>query len=202
MTTEQVFQHYQNQFGRIAIDLGCGPNKKHGCIGIDVLPLQNVDIVANIENGLPEIPSDTVDIYETSHFLEHIQNFEGLIREIHRTLKKEGQLRVVVPHFSNPYFYSDYTHKRFFGLYSFDYFSDNTNTLKHIVPVYNHEIKFSIIRRKLIFKSGTFPLINLLRKHILTRVFNFNNYMQALYEEVFSAVFRCAEIEFILTVSK
>ena len=44
------------------------------------------------------------------------------MREITRVLKKNGKANIFVPHFSNPYYYSDYTHKRFLGLYTFYYF--------------------------------------------------------------------------------
>jgi predicted SAM-dependent methyltransferase len=37
----------------IIIELGCGPRKKPGRIGIDILDLQEVDIVADLNEGFP-----------------------------------------------------------------------------------------------------------------------------------------------------
>src|SRR6185312_2948084 len=38
-------------------------------------------------------------------------------------LEPGGEFRAVVPHFSNLHFYSDPTHRTFFGLYTFSYLS-------------------------------------------------------------------------------
>jgi hypothetical protein len=51
---------------------------------------------------------------------------------------------VIVPHFVIPYYYSDYTHKTFFGLYSFDYFGRPETQLKRKTPLFYNEVKFEI----------------------------------------------------------
>ena len=114
-----------NSKEKIIIELGCGARKKEGRIGIDAVDLPCVDIVADLEKGLAFLPDNSVDQIHCKHFLEHIKNFENLMAEMVRVLKRDGTANISVPHFSNPYYYSDYTHKRFFGLYSFYYFADN-----------------------------------------------------------------------------
>lgn len=193
---------YFKKFGKIVIDLGCGTSNKPETIGIDVLPLTGVDYVANMEDGLSFIQDNSVDEYVTSHFLEHVANFELLMSEIFRTLKPEGIIKITVPHFSNPYYYSDYTHKRFFGLYSFDYFSDGKNSLRRKVPIYNNSFLFAIKSRKLVFKSPAFQLFNLIKKHFWTRLFNSSKFMQALYEDSFSNYLSCYELKFTLEAKK
>lgn len=185
----------------LRIDLGCGPNKKAGFKGMDILPLSGVDFVVDLEKGFGFIPDNSVDEFYTSHFLEHVQNFELILSEIHRTLKPGGTATVIVPHFSNPYFYSDYTHKRFFGYYSFDYFSNPDKKIRRSVPIYNEKIRFEIISRKLIFRSSRFPIINLFKKHIIQRIFNLSPYFQEVYEALFTNIFTCYEIHFILKKS-
>ena len=106
---------------RIALDIGCGPAKKEGFLGIDKLELPGVDYVADLESGLGFLPDNSVDEIYTSNFIEHIDNLELFMKECHRALKPGAEIRIYVPHFSNPWFYSDYTHKRFFGLYTFLY---------------------------------------------------------------------------------
>ena len=32
----------------IKLDIGCGPNKKPGFIGVDILPLKGVDVIASV----------------------------------------------------------------------------------------------------------------------------------------------------------
>jgi ubiquinone/menaquinone biosynthesis C-methylase UbiE len=186
----------------LKIDIGCGPNKKPGFKGMDILPLPGVDFVVDLEKGFSFLPDNSVDEYYTAHFLEHIENFELVMGEIYRTLKPEGICTIFVPHFSNPYYYSDYTHKRFFGLYSFDYFSPSDTGFRRKVPTYNSSIKFKIVERKLIFKSPNFLVTNLIKKHIWTRIFNSGKYFQAVYEEYFTKIISCYELKFVLKVVK
>lgn len=186
----------------LKIDIGCGPNKKQGFKGMDIIPFPGVDFVVDLEKGFSFLEDNSVDEYYTAHFLEHIDNFELVMGEIYRTLKPGGICTVFVPHFSNPYFYSDYTHKRFFGLYSFDYFSVVETGFRRKVPTYNSSIKFEITERKLILKSPGFFVTNLIKKHILNRIFNSGKYFQSVYEEFFTKVFSCYEIKFVLKVIK
>jgi ubiquinone/menaquinone biosynthesis C-methylase UbiE len=186
----------------VKIDLGCGPNKKEGYLGIDILPLPGVDHVVNLEEGLSFLPDNSVDEFYTSHFLEHVDNFSLITREIYRTARKGATVKVIVPHHSNPYYYSDYTHKRFFGLYTFHYFSRDEKKYKRKVPRYDQEISFVIDNIKLIFRAPAFPLINLFNKHILQRIFNLHPYMQEVYEGLFTKIFSCYEIHYTLKVEK
>lgn len=199
---QNLLYKYQQECGKITVDLGCGPNKKPGMIGIDILPLQGVDIVTNMETGLTELPDNSVDEYITSHFLEHVVNFELLMSEIYRTLKPGGIAKITVPHFSNPYYYSDYTHKRFFGLYSFDYFSTNPTGYKRTIPMYNRNVSFTVISRKLVFKSPVFWLRNMARKHFWTRIINSGKFIQAQYEDSFTGIIPCSEVVFALKSDK
>jgi len=186
----------------VIVDLGCGSSKKVGTIGLDILKLPGVDYVVNLENGLSFIPDNSIDQYVTSHFLEHVENLEVLLKEVHRTLKPNGLIEIKVPHFSNPYYYSDYTHKRFFGLYSFDYFSKHQTGYRRKVPVYNSSFQFEVVRRKLIFKSPYLFFTNLIKKHFWTRVFNSSRLMQAIYEDSYSSILPCYELEFVLKALK
>ncbi len=189
-------QSHLSKTDHVIIELGCGPNPPADVIGIDLLPLEGVHFVANLEEGLSEIPSNCADEIRSRHFMEHLSNFDKLLTDIHRILKPGGIHNVVVPHFSNPYYYSDYTHKRFFGLYSFDYFSNTEDQLKRKVPAFYGGVKFKVIKRKIVFKNPDFFIRNQFNKRILTPLFNLNSYMQELYESSFCWIFPCQEISF------
>lgn len=177
------------------VELGCGPYKTKNAIGIDILNVPGVDIVADIGKGLPFFEDSSIDVIITNHTLEHIENIEFLIKEIHRVLKKDGKAQIRVPHFSNPYYYSDHTHRRFFGLYSFDYFTDPEFQLKRKVPAFYNDTRFIIIKRKLVFKSNFF-IRNLIKKYILQPIFNSSSYIMEYYEECLCYTFPCTEIYF------
>jgi ubiquinone/menaquinone biosynthesis C-methylase UbiE len=186
---------------RVALDIGCGPAKKEGFLGIDKLSLPGVDYVADIESGLGFLPDNSVDEIYTSNFIEHIDNLELFMKECHRVLKPGAEIRIYVPHFSNPWFYSDYTHRRFFGLYTFLYFSSHDNPYRRKVPDFYNNFKFRVVQQKLIFKSPPFYFRNLFRQ-VLQRIFNSNIYMQELYEDIFCYIFACQELYSRLTPVK
>ncbi|HEY1598736.1 MAG TPA: methyltransferase domain-containing protein [Pirellulales bacterium] len=184
----------------VVIELGCGPNKRPGAIGFDRFPLPGVDFVADLEAGLDFLPDNSVDEFYSKHVLEHIENFEPLMRGIHRALKPTGRKVAVVPHFSNPYYYSDYTHKRFFGLYTFDYMADRDRRYRRSIPNFYVDFRFRVVSRKLKFRSKFFVRDQI--KSLQKRLFNLNPYMQELYEESLCYWFPCHELEFVLTPVK
>jgi len=184
----------------VIIELGCGPKKKKGRIGVDAIDLPNVDIVADIEKGLPFLPDDSVDEIHCRSILEHVNNFENLMREIVRVLKRDGKAFVFVPHFSNPYYYSDYTHKRHFGLYTFYYFVNTEHQLRRKVPNFYTNIRINIISQRLLFKSP-FWITHQLKK-VLGFVFNCHHSLQEFYEEKICYIFPCHGIEIVFTANK
>ena len=201
MTTEQLLKHIE-EAEKVIIEMGCGPDKMEGAIGIDIIDLQGVDYVADLEKGLSFLPDNSVDEYHSRHVLEHVGNFEQLMKEIYRTLKPGGKKYIAVPHFSNPYYYSDYTHKRFFGLYSFEYFNRPENQLKRKVPSFYVNFHFRVVKRRLIFNSPTFPLRHFFKKRILENFFNMSSWWQELYEEWFCYIFPCQEVQYVIQPEK
>lgn len=197
MKTLSEFHNLIRSKEKVIIELGCGPNKNPGVIGIDQFNLPGVDYVTDLEHGLPFLETDSVDEIISRHVLEHIENFQFLMEEIHRVLKPGGKKVITVPHFSSPYYYSDFTHRRFFGLYTFDYFCDaKTSPLKRKVPSFYSDLRFTISMRQLVFKSP-FTVRNLI-KQVFTRFFNSSPYLQELYEEQFCYLVPCQEITFVL----
>jgi ubiquinone/menaquinone biosynthesis C-methylase UbiE len=191
--SNNIFNTLSKNTDKVKIELGCGPSKQSGYIGIDVLPLEGVDIVADFNQGLSFIPDNSVDEVFSSHLLEHITNLELLMSEIHRILKPNGFQYIIVPHFSNPHYYSDYTHKNFFGLYTFDYFGNGKSNLKRKVPQFYSNAKYEVISRKLRFGAQPFYFRNKI-KAVFTHLFNINPFMQELYEGTFSKFVSCYEL--------
>lgn len=183
---------------RVALELGCG-NRKHkfDSIGIDALDYECVDIVGDIFEVLGAIPDGTVDDVYSSHFLEHVSDVPGLLDGLARILKPGGRLAITVPHFSNPYFYSDITHKASFGLYSMSYFSDDRK-LTRKVPSYQRELFYELHAVRLVFKSSPpFYLRHALKK-LVEALVNINSYTKELYEEMFCHWFPCYEVQYEL----
>jgi len=181
----------------IILDLGCGPLKKQkDWIGIDILDAEGVDIVGDIYEVIKAFPDNSVDEVHAYHFFEHISDVAALLIDLRRILKQTGFIEVVVPHFSNAYFYSDYTHKSFFGLYSFSYMVKDA-LLKRKVPNYNINTGLQLKTVFLRFKSPF--VINRPFRKLWQLIFNANIFMKEWYEDSWSSSFPCYEVQFILT---
>ena len=177
----------------VVLELGCGPNKTPGRIGIDRIDLPGVDIVADIDKGLGFLPDSSVDAIYSESFFEHINDLEGLVREVARVLKPDGYNWLFVPHFSNPYYYSDYTHKSFFGLYTLRYFCADEDQLRRKVPNFYSDVRIRVVSQRLIFFSN-FALTRWLKK-VFQKVINSNSWLQEFYEENLCYLIPCYGME-------
>lgn len=180
---------------KIVLDLGCGPNKKEGRIGIDRLDLPGVDIVADINEGFPYFSDHSIDEIHSKSLFEHVENLEFFMREIVRVLKKTGKNYLFVPHFSNPYYYSDYTHTKFMGLYTFYYFADEKHQLRRKVPNFYTEVRIRVVSQRLIFQSA-FRGLNFIKK-LFEKLVNLNSAMQEFYEENLCYFIPCYGMEIV-----
>lgn len=182
---------------QLVVELGCGSKKKEGRITVDRVDLPDVDIVADLEEDLAFLPDHSVDEIHCRSVLEHIENFENLMAEIVRVLKTNGTAHIFVPHFSNPYYYSDYTHKRFFGLYTFYYFVSPQYQLRRKVPDHYTQTRIRILSQRLVFRSA-FKLINPFKK-LFGWFINLHECLRQYYEENLCYMIPCHGIEVIFT---
>ena len=155
----------------IKLNLGSGCRRVEGHYGVDVVELPGLDILADLNAPFSELPDNCVESIYCRHTLEHVTRFMELVGEMHRITRPGGTIEVVVPHFSNPYYYSDPTHVRFFGLYSFHYFCDETDQPRRKVPSFYTPIRFQVesvrfnLMKESLFekavKATIQPLVNL-----------------------------------------
>ncbi|MBW8364984.1 MAG: class I SAM-dependent methyltransferase [Rhizobium sp.] len=198
MLDKNDFLNRLDQLDKVVLELGCGPNKKlMSAIGIDAINYEGVDIVGDIFEVLEKFPEKSVDSVHSFHFFEHIANFQELLSHIARVMRPGGDLEVVVPHFSNPYFYSDPTHRTFFGLYTFCYYASES-LFSRKVPTYQHTIQFDLISVDLVFKSTRPFFIRHGVKKLFGLIFNSVGYMQEFYEENLSHIVPCYEVRYRL----
>jgi len=182
--------------GELKLELGCGSCKRNkDAIGIDVSDYECVDIVGDVYDVLRKIPSNSVSAVYSYHFFEHVEDLRALMKELARIIKEDGLLVIVTPHFSNPYYYSDYTHKNQFGLYSFSYLSSDSIFFRK-VPDYNKLLEFELNKVRLIFKSPRPFYFRWGLKRLFQAIFNLNRYMMEFYEENLCYIFPCYEIRY------
>ena len=182
----------------VVLELGCGPRKRHeAAIGIDALDYESVDVVGDVFDVLARVPDGVVDAVHSSHFVEHLEDPGRLIAELRRVLKVGGIVTTVAPHFSNPYYYSDYTHRRAFGLYSFSYLADDA-IFRRRVPRYAGDTGFELVSVHLGFKAPPPFYLRYALRRILEVVVNLSAYTQEAYEAGWCYWFPCYEVEYVI----
>jgi len=138
---------------KVMLELGCGQQRRvPGATTIDREKFDSVDIVADLNKQIPMDDGNVDEIY-SFHFLEHVDDLNFLLKEAHRVLKPGGKMIGTVPHFSNPYFYSDPTHNSCFGLYTFNYYDAAQNKFRRKVPCFYTSELFEVEKIRLVFKS-------------------------------------------------
>jgi predicted SAM-dependent methyltransferase len=178
----------------VQINLGCGDQQIPGHFGLDRLQRAGVDLICDLNQPIP-IASKSVDHVYAKSLLEHIDELEQLLGEVSRILKPGGTFYVYVPHWSNPFYYSDYTHRRFFGLASFDYFSEPEQQRYRHVPVYS-DIRFETVSVRLLFQSP-FKALHWLMKAGQWLI-NQTTTGQLFFEYHLSVLLPCYALEYVL----
>ena len=143
---------------KITIDLGCGKRKSSNAIGVDIVPLEGIDVVADIKKGIP-FKSSICDEIILSHVFEHLNEDERieLLKEIQRVLKPESVVKIWCPHKYAFRTYEDPTHKALdkLTLKMFDYF-DKNNFFN-----YYFDFSFNITKKRIQNVVVSFPLRNI-----------------------------------------
>ena len=108
--------------GQFNLDIGCGPGKVDGFVGLDIRELPNVDLIHDLNKTPWPVESHTVDLVIASHVIEHVDCVITCMSELFRIMKENAKLVIRYPHFSQRHTFRDPTHKRFLTLESLDYF--------------------------------------------------------------------------------
>lgn len=181
----------------LRLDIGCGPSPTPGFYGVDIADLPGVDIAADLNLGLPDLPDNSVREIVTNHCLEHVSEFMDLMRDLHRVTAPGGRITVTVPHYSNPFGYSDPTHVRFFGLYSMYYFVPvEFQKLKRKVPSFYVDFKFDVASVEIQFYRDT--IVDKLLAPMLERFLNRSPERLHFYERRIAPFFHARQITWVL----
>lgn len=108
----------------VKIDLGCGCDKKPDYVGLDIVLFSEVDVVCNLEQGIPLRSNVATSVY-SNHVLEHIQNTVLIMQEIFRVCRSGAKVTLRVPYYTSIGAFKDPTHKSFFTEETFRYFSSH-----------------------------------------------------------------------------
>ena len=104
------------------LDVGCGPEKYPGSIGVDMNPDTAADVICNLDhNGLP-FADNSFDRVRALHLIEHVSDVIRTMEEFHRVTRRGGTILIVTPHYTDFSSFRDPTHRWHLNTYSFVYF--------------------------------------------------------------------------------
>jgi SAM-dependent methyltransferase len=190
--TDQVVQAE----GKKILDVGCGNNKHPGAVGMDFNPRTEADVIHDL--GVVPYPFDDNEFDEiiSRHVAEHVPDVMAFISELHRITKHGGRIKLVTPHYTNPDWPSDPTHRNHFNSYTFNCFMQD----RRLFPFYT-DVELKPIR---IYVS----LANLWRALGLEFITNLDQrwpslrFTRKFWEFYLSYIFRGKELHFEFEVVK
>ena len=145
---------------RKSLDIGCGKNKLPGSIGLDLKPLEGVDIVHDLNCYPYPFHEDTFDFIRLSHVVEHVVSIIKTMEEIYRIAKNGAEVEIITPHYTDSSSWQDPTHLWHLHSGSFDFFQEAHQSS------YYTQARFVVLRRDIkllkLFKAlGIEFLVNL-----------------------------------------
>ena len=92
------------------LDIGCGKHKWPGSIGLDIAPLDGVDVVHDLNQFPYPFSDDTFDRIRVIHVIEHIQSIPRTMEEIHRIARHGAEIDIETPHYTDASSWQDPSH--------------------------------------------------------------------------------------------
>ncbi|HKO21524.1 MAG TPA: class I SAM-dependent methyltransferase [Candidatus Eisenbacteria bacterium] len=168
------------------LDLGCGLAKHPGAFGVDHDPDVRPDLVHDLDRPPLPLPSDHFQTVYCQDVLEHIQDIEAFLGEIHRICKKGARVHIRTPHYSSWYAYNDPTHRHTLGVFALDRFTDTPGWNTRSSPLFRY------VSRRILFA----------RPQRLLGVASLANAFPSRWEQMFAWCFPAENLQLELEVLK
>jgi SAM-dependent methyltransferase len=186
----------QSVSAKRVLDIGCGVNKVPGAIGMDINPHTAADVIHDLDDLPYPFADDEFDEVIGRHVIEHVRDPMAVMCELHRITRAGGIIKLVAPHWTNPDFATDLTHRNHLNSYSFRNFIED----RAVFPFYTttrfrqRVCRVSLLR---LWKLMGFEfLINLDNRFYRLR------FIRKFWEQYLNAIVRGKEIYFELEVVK
>lgn len=135
------------------LDLGGGTEntKAPGHINIDIADIEGVDVVWDLNKGLPKDPfgklmyePNSIEGIRCHQVVEHLNDIVPLMNDCYEVMKKGAILELSTPKAFTDAWAQDPTHKKMFVRRTFDYFCDDPTT-KDAREEYGITAKFKVV---------------------------------------------------------
>jgi SAM-dependent methyltransferase len=127
------------------LNLGCGTTHLAGAVNLDIVADVEPDVVHDLRSFPWPFETATFSRVVALDVIEHLRDTVATMAELHRICKPGAVVQITTPHFSCANAFTDPTHERQLGYFSFDYFTGSA-THRHYTKV-----RFSYVSRQLIF---------------------------------------------------
>ncbi len=160
----------------------------------------DIDIQADLNEPLSEIPDNSVAEIYSRHSLGHLSCFQELLEELHRVMQPEGWIELIVPHFTNPDFKSASTQGHLFGLKTFLNSDESGYRHLRIIPRFSLHEQFQVESAKCKLRGKS--LLDKLAGFFLQPIINWNQNWLDRYERRLGRWMPAKEIRLILKPKK
>lgn len=152
------------------LDLGCGATKEKGAIGVEILPLEGVDLIADLSKPPYPFRSNSFDVFYFNDVIEHLPNTIATMEEVYRLARPDARVLIRVVNWNSHYTAMDPTHVRAFTENSFDFFGKRVGRsyytqarfdVERVGYQFNVQVK-RVLRSKRLMKFLSFYLNNIL----------------------------------------
>ncbi|NNE66543.1 MAG: methyltransferase domain-containing protein [Pyrinomonadaceae bacterium] len=163
---------------------------------MDHNPRTGADVIHDLGEFPYPFEDDEFDMVVSNHVVEHVPDVIGFIEELHRVTKPGGIIKLVTPHYTNPDWSSDPTHRNHLNSYSFSSFLKDRQVFDFYTDTELTEISKHVSLLKLWRFLGIEFLVNLDNRFPSMR------FLRKFWEHYLSFVMRGKELRFEFEVVK
>lgn len=178
------------------LDVGCGANKTEGAIGLDNNPRTAADVIHDLGEFPYPFADDEFDLVVASHVVEHVPDVMAFMGELHRVTRNGGTIKLLTPHYTNPDWPSDPTHRNHINSYTFNTFLPGRQVFDFYTDIELRPLKCYVSLANLWKYLGIEFLVNLDQKWPSAR------WTRKFWEQYLSYIIRGKELQFEFEVVK
>jgi SAM-dependent methyltransferase len=183
--------HTEEDLPRI-LDVGCGPAKYPGAIGVDMNPNTAADVLCHLDKGRLPFRDNSFDEVRALHVIEHVEDVLATMEEFHRVTRPGGTIFLVTPHYTDYTSFRDPTHRWHLNTESFLYFYPG--------GMHGRDMWYTQVRMR--ERHLTVKLLRLWRALGFELLVNHARWFRRFWEQYLSFVIRGKVMEFTFEVLK
>lgn len=178
------------------LDVGCGANKTAGAIGLDNNPRTAADVIHDLGDIPYPFPDNEFDLIVSNHVVEHVPDVMAFIGELHRITRPGGRIKLLTPHYTNPDWANDPTHRNHINSYTFNTFMAGRQVFDFYTDVQLRPVSTHVSLLNLWKMLGVQFVVNLDQRAPRLR------FLRKFWEQYLSNIMRGKELRFEFEVVK